>query len=270
MVFPDSPRVIYGRNTLTEVLVDLRFPPVLRIEAEPPVSFQEAIRFDFPNYRFEPAKPFFPPNFPPQLVQMIETSQARRKEGGKHQFVSLDEKWTVNLLRGAIELRTTAYRSWEEFRGRLTQILAAFEAAYPPVNYTRVGLRYFCLIKRSVLELTDVPWKELLKPWISGTLSAPGLSEKIDSMSGQTHCALDRENHFLVLKTGMTIPDAATHEKCFLMDCDFHTHHPTENAHVLGTLDEFNRCSGRLFRYSIEQRLHDAMEPRPVVEVAKA
>jgi hypothetical protein len=40
----DYPRVIYKRNPIIGVVCELRFPPILRIAAEPPVAFQEWIR----------------------------------------------------------------------------------------------------------------------------------------------------------------------------------------------------------------------------------
>src|SRR4051794_35988880 len=54
MAFPDAPRVLYEINPLDEVVCQLKFPPVLRIDAEMPVGFQEAIRAQFPLYRAEP------------------------------------------------------------------------------------------------------------------------------------------------------------------------------------------------------------------------
>ena len=48
--FPDAPRVMYERNPLVEVICQVRFPPVLRIEAQLPDAFQDRIRDVFPIY----------------------------------------------------------------------------------------------------------------------------------------------------------------------------------------------------------------------------
>src|SRR4051794_17776404 len=46
--FPSSPRVIYQNAPLTEVVAQLRFPPLLRIEGAPPADFQDRVRNEFP------------------------------------------------------------------------------------------------------------------------------------------------------------------------------------------------------------------------------
>ena len=47
MPFPDAKRIIFRKNPLTEVVCQLRFPPILKIDAEVPANFQEAIRTEF-------------------------------------------------------------------------------------------------------------------------------------------------------------------------------------------------------------------------------
>ena len=43
-MFSNEPRCIYRKNQLAEVICQLRFPEILKISAEAPVAFQEAIR----------------------------------------------------------------------------------------------------------------------------------------------------------------------------------------------------------------------------------
>ena len=50
MLFPEVKRVIYKKNPLDRVICQLRFPPILRIDAEPPVKFQDRVRKEFPYY----------------------------------------------------------------------------------------------------------------------------------------------------------------------------------------------------------------------------
>lgn len=71
MPFPDVPRVIYEINPLDEVICQLRFPPVLKIDTEVPAGFQEQIRDDYPFY--ESKSPLrlptgLPPNVAPTSV----------------------------------------------------------------------------------------------------------------------------------------------------------------------------------------------------------
>ncbi len=58
-----------------------------------------------------------------------------------------------------------------------------------------------------------------------------------------------------------------TKEECFLIDSDFFIDERIKINDIDGILGYFNRQSGRLFKWAIEDRLHDAMEPR-IVEAA--
>ncbi|MDP9174675.1 MAG: TIGR04255 family protein [Planctomycetota bacterium] len=264
MAFPDTPRVIYSRNPLAEVVAYLRFPPILRIDSETPAAFQDAIRADYPRYSEGSLKVPLPPNLPPQFMNFVQGMSTGRASGMKHQFASQDEKWQIILTREMLELKTTAYIRWEDFRTRLAQLTVALQAVYRPAAFARIGLRYVNVIQRSVLNLDETPWSVLLKPYIAGELSAPELAEGIDSVSHQLHCRLDDGgNSFLALKTGIAFAEPKK-EKCFLIDADIHTHNQTESSDALNVLDSFNRISGRFFRWCIEQPLLNALEPQPV------
>ncbi len=49
-MFSNQPRKIYRRNQLIEVICQLRFPEILKIEAHEPADFQDAIRQAYPQY----------------------------------------------------------------------------------------------------------------------------------------------------------------------------------------------------------------------------
>jgi uncharacterized protein (TIGR04255 family) len=51
MPFPEIERIVYRNNPLTEVVCQLRFPPILSIESELPVKFQDAIREMYPSFQ---------------------------------------------------------------------------------------------------------------------------------------------------------------------------------------------------------------------------
>ena len=50
MVFPNFERVVYKKNPLEEVICQLRFPPILRIDSGNAADFQDVIRQDYPLY----------------------------------------------------------------------------------------------------------------------------------------------------------------------------------------------------------------------------
>jgi hypothetical protein len=49
-----------------------------------------------------------------------------------------------------------------------------------------------------------------------------------------------------------------------MIDADFFTEERLERENARARLNEFNREAGRLFRWSISDRLHDAMGPKLV------
>ena len=77
MPFPDYGRVIYQRNPLIEVICQVRFPPVLRIDVEPPAAFQEAIRDEF-EVLSEDAGIEAPLPIPPEMARRIPPEMARQ------------------------------------------------------------------------------------------------------------------------------------------------------------------------------------------------
>jgi uncharacterized protein (TIGR04255 family) len=262
MALPDTSRVIYSRNPLAEVTAQLRFPPILRIEAEAPAQFQDAIRDRYPLYRQVRAASQLPANIPPPVRNLIQGMGAAAGPI-QHLFETQDRKSVVTLSRESLSLKTTSYTRWETFRDQLERVRNTIEQVYRPTSYGRLGLRYVDIIRRSILGLENVPWTDLLNPSIGGELTAPELGERMDSMSSELHCKLDGDNCFLTLRTGIALAEPSK-EKCFLIDCDFHTHKPTELANVTATLSDFNRASGNLFRWAIRERLRDALQPRPL------
>jgi uncharacterized protein (TIGR04255 family) len=245
-----------------EVIAQLKFPPILRIDSEAPAAFQDTIRTVYPQYADVPQPPpGLPANVPPQIANMMQGFGGVRLGGSRHRFASQDGKWEAFLTRESLELKTTDYDRWENFRDRIAQLRDSLERLYAPSIYLRIGLRYVDVFRRSKLGLQDVPWSDLLKPSIAGVLASPDLAPGIDALGNQSHCRLEG-NSFLTLRTGIVKPaEGEDAEQCFLIDCDYHTHQPTEIANATARLDEFNQTAGKFFRWCIEQRLHTAMEP---------
>jgi uncharacterized protein (TIGR04255 family) len=262
MALPDSNRVIFACNPLAEVTAQFKFPPILRIEAEVPAQFQEAIRMEYPQYRQVRPTSQLPANTPVPVRNLIQGMGAAAGSS-HHLFEALDRKSSVMLSRETLTFKTTDYTRWETFRTQLEALRVTLEQIYRPALYVRLGLRYVDIIRRSILGLQNVPWSDLLNPSVGGELTAPELGESIESSSSQLHCKLNGDNCFLTLRTGIVLAEPAK-EKCFLIDCDFHTHNATELNHVTPFLNGFNRTSGNLFRWAIRDRLRDALRPQPL------
>lgn len=263
--FPDSERVVYGRNPLIAVICQLRFPPILRIAAEPPVAFQERIRNEYPflSEKFPEVNVEMPPGVPPAMAEMIRGTLPKRKLMG-YDFASADEKWKVSLSRDFLSLSTSQYTRWEHFREHLEGPLQALMTVYAPAFFTRLGLRYQDLIQKSRLGLPPrTKWSELIKPHIAGVHGVPELEGAVEESLGQLLISLPQFGGKVRINYGI-VQTVESDEKCFLVDGDYYTEQRTKTDAVDGILAYFNKQSGRLFRWCIEDRLQRAMEPRPV------
>lgn len=265
MPFPEVQRVIYRRNPLDQVICQLRFPPILRIDAEIPAEFQERIRANFPNYsENSELKLEVPQGFkgaiPPDLLkQMIQPSGNKNYE-----FSSEDGLWKVNLTRTFVALTSNRYERWELFKKKLNFPLQALIDIYAPAYFSRIGLRYIDVIKRSALNLPDISWSELLKPYILGMLASPDIGNHVLSFENRHDIRLsDREESVVRIITGFVVPENNS-EMCYMIDSDFHTTNKINLESALDKLDFFNVRGSRLFQWSITQRLHNAMEPQPL------
>lgn len=253
---PESPRVIYASNPLTDVICQVRFPRILRIDTELPTAFQEAIRAVFPLFEVQ--------NF--DLVGIpVELRVHLHTPPSAFVFRSDDGAWAVTLTSEFLAFTTTQYRRWEEFKDRLELPLATLFSVYQPTVLARIGLRYVDVIRRSVLGLDATPWSELIKGWALGEQLE--LADEADVLGAGRDLLLQlddggrmRLQHGLVLRAGDP-------EMAYRFDTDFFVEHERvqpDPESVFAVLHRFNGLSGRLFRSLIETRLHEAMRPTEV------
>src|SRR6266487_484530 len=131
MPFPEVGREVYQRNPLAEVVAQLRFAPILRVDAELPATFQDGIREMYPRYR-----PPGPADIPQPVQRMMQELGAFGAPNmlRQHSFGSQDGQWEIILTRESLVTKTKMYRGWQDFELRLHQVRAAFERAYSPVR----------------------------------------------------------------------------------------------------------------------------------------
>ncbi len=260
MPFPDSPRVIYRKNPLAEVICQLRFPAILRIAAELPAAFQERIRNSYPKYKQASSAPAVPTGLPAQVLATIQHVGSLGPASCVHEFSSDDDAWAATLAANFVALKTTDYRRWEEFHARLKDLLDALNSVYQPQNFERIGLRYVDVIQRSQLGLPDRPWRELLSAHIAAELAANGVGEKVQHVARQVHVRLINDHGQVVIRHGTVYVEPAN-EQCYIIDSDFFVEERVEKENALGILIQFNRKAGRLFRWCIQVPVHDALDP---------
>lgn len=261
-MFSQEPRCIYAKNMLLEVICQLRFPEILKIEAQEPYAFQDAIREEYPQYSKKIE------TLPPQQINGQSIPQGTVNN---YQFISADGQWKVSLTKGFIALSTHAYARWEEFAGRLDRILAAFIQAYRPAFFSRVGLRYINAFRRAALELEDTPWRALIQPGYLGLMGDDDAQEGAfakneqsitASLPGGAKCGIKCGPGMLRKVNAQT--RQTQEEKVYMLDLDLYMEGNTPINHAVPALNVVHGNAGSLFRGAITDRLHDAMLPQPL------
>lgn len=262
MPFPEVRRVIYGRNPLTQVVCQLRFPPILKIDAEIPGEFQDRVRAEFPDYSEKSELRVEFPGGQEQIPSEIISHMLQSPGKKNYQFSSDDGRWRVNLTRTFVALTTNDYERWELFKDRLATPLNALTDIYSPAYFSRIGLRYVDVIKRSRLALEDVAWGELLQPFLLGLLGVPELNDHVKNFENSWEVTLSDDVSMVRLITRFVIDDDG--ETSFMIDSDFYKTEKTDIDSAPDHLDYLNTRAGRLIRWCITDRLHQAMEPTEI------
>jgi uncharacterized protein (TIGR04255 family) len=263
-LFPPSPRVVYSRAPLVQVICQLRFPSLLSIESKPPVDFQEQIRSHFPLLE-KVASPV-PVNLPPEVVQMIGAQGSPIS----YQFLTEDRASTVTLTPESVALSTSEYTRWEHFRDQLRVPLASLNGIYRPSFFSRIGLRYQNAIDRARLGLQDTPWSKLLRQEMLGELALPRFEANLEHVANRAfRVKIPDRSGSLLMRHGFGTLQGSP-EICYMIDADFFSEQRTEVANATRILDHFNRMAGHAFRWYITEPLRDALGPSELPATASA
>jgi uncharacterized protein (TIGR04255 family) len=254
-LFPDSQRVIYERHPLTQVICQLRFPPLLKIEGEPPAEFQERIRTLYPLLE-RATRVALPSNLPREVAQLLGAAAS----GVNYQFLTENRENTLGLAPDSISLTTTNYARWENFWDLLKPALAAFVDIYRPSFFVRIGLRYQNAIQREAIGLSGYGWSDLLRPEIAGELVVPHFEENLQEVQRVLRMRTPSDDCGVLLQHGLGVVEGRG-ENCYLIDFDFYVDRKTGVQDAEPILNRFHRRAGRAFRWCIKRTLHDALGP---------
>ena len=259
-MFSNENRCIYRNNQLAEVVCQLRFPEILTIQANLPVSFQEAIRDEFPVYSSRKETPA------PKLAGTPGNIQLQKQEPvNNYQFMSSDGVWRVNLTSKFISLSCTKYTCWEDFARKLDKPLVAFIKTYKPAFFDRVGLRYVNFFSRKDLDLEGTPYSDMFQSCYLGLLSEDDVSESSSIRNG-----VDAELNIrggckvkihagpgMVRKGGMPDKDIK-----FVFDQDLYMPGQVPVNVSVGALQTLHAQADSIFRGAITPLTHRAMDPQ--------
>ena len=265
MLFPESERVLYKDNPLVEVICQFRFPTILRIREGQLADFQDGIREDYPIYSEQEPSIGVPSQLPKELATILEHINIPMSPGLlTRRFSTKDSQRFISLSDEFMALAETKYEKWESFKDEIAKAESALKKVYEPAFYSRVGLRYRNIISRRRLGLTDVRWQDLLKPHIIAELGDIEVSKSIVRIQTRAIIKIPEiPDGQITLIHGLIRPQGRD-EECYVIDADFSAERKEGLGEPFETLEKFNRLAGRLFRWTITEKLHSAMEPRGI------
>ena len=235
MAKQQAARMIYRRNPLVNVVCQIRFPAILRISSESPSAFQEAIRHQYP---------------------IFGTSQ----NNGAYHFFSEDQNWQLVLEKDSVTLNARRYDRWETFQSLLEGPLKAFCQHYQPSFFSRVGLQYRNIIRRSSLNIQTKDWGKVLNPQATGALAWSDYPGELTGTRNEAWLRLNGNGSRLRVNHGL-VTIRETNEGCYLIDNDFFIESKTEIGDALNKLETLHEEAGKVFRWWITDTLHQAMGP---------
>jgi uncharacterized protein (TIGR04255 family) len=248
---PSVPEVPLANAPLVSVIAQVRFPPVMKIEADGGfvATFQEAIRKEYPILRPER-----------QLGVMIGGPGGVQPQdaGTVWRFETKDpDAWQVTLAPTFVSLSARRYTSRSDLLTRLRVVLHALQAWLNPDVSDRIGVRYVDRISGDHLaRLGKLVRPEILG--VAGNEAALGNIEVVHALSDSLF-RLD-ESTELRGRWG-TLPAKATydpgiepsHERSWVLDLDHYTSKPEDFdvATIYGKIADFCDRIYTFFRWVV-------------------
>lgn len=253
---PSVQEVPLARAPLVNVIAQVRFPAVMKIEADSAfvATFQESIRKDYPVLRSER-----------QLGVMIGPGGVQPQDAGTiWRFETKDpDAWQVTLAPTFVSLSARRYTRRSDLLTRLTVVLHALEDWLHPSVCDRIGVRYVDQVTGDQLaRLSEFVRPEVLG--VAGDESALGGVQIVHALS-DTLFALDDLSQ-LRGRWGR-LPAGATYdpgieparEPSWVLDLDYYTSEPEDFdlAAIGGKVTDFCDRIYTFFRWAVTDAFLD-------------
>jgi uncharacterized protein (TIGR04255 family) len=244
------PRVIFYKNPLKVVVIQVRFSPILALAQPAGVApFQEAIREKYPRAE-APAQ---------QVTFAIGPSGPLSPMGQQGPWRFLDDQgWIVGLATDYVSLEATSYDRYEEFERRATEMLEAARDVLRLPERGRLGLRYVNEIHHPDA-VTIADWRNLLNPELLGVSGGELLGSRVIQTIQQIDVRLD--DGVLTVRHGCsTSPDGPSP---YAIDLDAHDDEtrPFAVDEIMARSGSFRAWIGGFFRNSLGKDLYEFLEP---------
>lgn len=189
------------RSPLAEVVCQIRFPSILSIPTNSPVTFQEKIRRRFPEFETEDSVVFQVNASSGSPLPTANQQTINRA----YKFFSRQRGSSVTLAQDFFALSTTKYAVWEEFASDLLLVSEAVREIYEPSHATRIGLRYVNILEPEKLGLSSLQEVvKLLQPVLTSMFVASVWTEPAEMV---TQLVLNDDEGRLGFRMGKRVVD---------------------------------------------------------------
>lgn len=229
----------YYHSPFLTVACRLQFPPILTINRDLPVTFQEKLRKNFP---------------------LFQPTQDRRG----YRLGSQDGMHEILLTSESLVVATTRFTGWREFQGHVTAAVEALRTSYEPAFCTRANLRFQGLLRPTRYGLTNVQWASLINAKVLGPFSLPEQKGQLQGSRHEVVVTLPPSSNRFRLVHGFVEVREPSHttqpgEPAYLLDQDYFTTQRIEWGDLMPTLERFEQEGERFFRLCVTDQLHQAM-----------
>jgi uncharacterized protein (TIGR04255 family) len=174
-------------------------------------------------------------------------------------FTAADGAWVVVVAAEHVSLETSAYRTWDDFRGRLEAVLGAVAAHVDPAFEHRLGLRYIDRLARDEV-VHPADWASIIDERVLGPVLHPGFGAAIRAAQQQLLLSLDDAGDVrCAVRHGFATTEDDT--PAYVLDYDIYREaaRPFDPAETLEAVDAFNEYALQLFQASLTQEHWQAL-----------
>jgi uncharacterized protein (TIGR04255 family) len=253
---PPVQEVHLGRAPLVSVIAQIRFPAVMKIEADSGfvATFQESIRQDYPILRPER-----------QLGVMIGPGGVQSQDAGTvWRFETKDpDAWLVTLAPTFVSVSAKRYTRRSELLARLTVVLHALEGWLHPNVCDRIGVRYVDRVSGDQLARLST----LVRPEILGVAADESVLGSVEVVHALSDTLFQLDDASQLRGRWGRLPAGATYdpgieparEPSWVLDLDHNTSQPEDFdlAAISGKVAEFCDRIYTFFRWAVTEAFLD-------------
>ncbi len=254
MPLPEYPHVRFAKSPLKLVIAQVRSSLLIRFrDAQSIANFQDAIADTYPDVDREEQPSF----------RLTATAVTPKTNETLYRFSERTGDWSIVLGEDSLTLEGQKYASNDDLLARFQHVLIAAQAHLGLRERHRLGLRYINEFQ-SPQAGSMAHWREQFKPEFLG-FAAFLFDEAVSHMVQEVQ--VHRPDGRFVVRHGLlggNRLDVTAQEPFYLLDLDYSDARPgpLDLASSAAQLKAYNRFCYNFFRWTLSDRLADALEPQ--------